>query len=168
MDRNWPALSKDQLNRFAQRWAQLEFLSYGFDLYTAEAESRHIAFLARAPGREDWYEVQVKLVRGWGYAFWPKGSVPLRPDRLMCLLRFVPLEEPEVYVIPAQAWRHPGSLLVSRDYDQPEQRGTPEWGVNVSKGTLERLQAHRIGRYMASIGLGEPEGQERSDGKDHL
>jgi len=39
-------------------------------------------------------------------------------------------QPPDLYVIPATAWRFPNALLVSRDYEGLKSK--PEWGVQLS------------------------------------
>ena len=67
----------------------------------------------------------------------------LSDDRLVCYLRFVDEQLPEVFVIPSVAWTMPNEVLVDRKYDKPGQKSKPEWGINLSKKNYNLLSSYR-------------------------
>ncbi len=138
----WSKLSRMQLGRYAEYYAKIEFTSFGFEVYTSEVDDHGVDFVVRDPKTKTFYEVQVKSIRDMGYVFMPKIYMELEPTRLVCLLRFIEGELPEVYIIPAPAWKTPSALLVEHNYEQVNQKSRPEWGINVSKKNLQELSKY--------------------------
>lgn len=148
---NWSKLNSLQLGRYAEYYAKMEFASYGFEVYTSEVDDHGVDFIAKLPGENRFYEVQVKSLRDYGYIFMAKSKMPeLSDERLICFLHFIDGKLPDVFVIPASAWKNPNAILVDRKYDKPGQKSEPEWGVNVSKKNYNLLA-----EYKADIWLEE-------------
>ena len=148
---NWSKLNSLQLGRYAEYYAKMEFASYGFEVYTSEVDDHGVDFIAKLSGENRFYEVQVKSLRDYGYIFMAKSKMPeLSDERLICFLHFIDGKLPDVFVIPASAWKNPNAILVDRKYDKPGQKSEPEWGVNVSKKNYNLLA-----EYKADIWLEE-------------
>ena len=138
---NWSELSPLQLGRYAEYYAKMEFTSYGFDVYTSEVDDHGVDFVAKKSGV--FYEVQVKSIRKDSYMFIRKDKLVLDDRHLICYLRFIDGQLPEVYVFPATVFLSPdGSLFTSRDYDGL--KSAPEYGVNMNKKNYEKMQQYRI------------------------
>jgi hypothetical protein len=122
----------------------MEFASYGFEVYTSEVDDHCVDFVAKLPGENRYYEVQVKSVRDYGYIYMAKSKMPeLSEDRLVCYLHFIDGQLPDVFVIPATAWENPNAVLVDRKYDKPGQKSEPEWGINISKKNYNLLDEYK-------------------------
>lgn len=142
----WSKLNHLQLGRYSEYYAKMELASYGYEVYTSEVDDKGIDFVCRKMGGP-FYEVQVKAVSGYNYTFMTKAHMKAdSEDRLVCLLRFVDGNLPEVYLIPATAWLVPSALLTSKDYDGKESK--PEWGINLSKKNMPLLQEFEISRTL--------------------
>ena len=141
---NWSILNHLQLGRYAEYYAKMEFASYGFEVYTSEVDDHGVDFVAKLPGENRYYEVQVKSVRDYGYIYMAKSKMPeLSEDRLVCYLHFIDGQLPDVFVIPATAWENPNAVLVDRKYDKPGQKSEPEWGINISKKKYNLLDEYK-------------------------
>ena len=141
---NWSKLNHLQLGRYAEYYAKMEFASYGFEVYTSEVDDHGVDFVAKLPGENRYYEVQVKSVRDYGYIYMAKSKMPeLSEDRLVCYLHFIDGQLPDVFVIPATAWENPNAVLVDRKYDKPGQKSKPEWGINISKKNYNLLDEYK-------------------------
>lgn len=141
---NWAKLNHLQLGRYAEYYAKMEFASYGFELYTSEVDDHGVDFIAKIPGENKFYEVQVKSVRDYGYAYMAKSKMPeLSEYRLVCYLHFIDGKLPDVFVIPATAWKNPNAVLVDRIYDKPGQKSEAEWGINISKKNYNLLYEYK-------------------------
>ena len=141
---NWSILNHLQLGRYAEYYAKMEFASYGFEVYTSEVDDHGVDFVAKLPGENRYYEVQVKSVRDYGYIYMTKSKMPeLSEDRLVCYLHFIDRQLPDVFVIPATAWKNPNAVLVDRKYDKPGQKSEPEWGINISKKNYNLLDEYK-------------------------
>ncbi len=141
---NWSILNHLQLGRYAEYYAKMEFASYGFEVYTSEVDDHGVDFVAKLPGENRYYEVQVKSVRDYGYIYMAKSKMPeLSEDRLVCYLHFIDGQLPDVFVIPATAWENPNAVLVDRKYDKPGQKSEPEWGINISKKNYNLLDEYK-------------------------
>lgn len=141
---NWSILNHLQLGRYAEYYAKMEIASYGFEVYTSEVDDHGVDFVAKLPGENRYYEVQVKSVRDYGYIYMAKSKMPeLSEDRLVCYLHFIDGQLPDVFVIPATAWENPNAVLVDRKYDKPGQKSEPEWGINISKKNYNLLDEYK-------------------------
>lgn len=150
---NWSKLNHLQLGRYAEYYAKMEFASYGFEVYTSEVDDHGVDFVAKIPGENKFYEVQVKSVRDYGYIYMAKSKMPeLSTDRLVCYLHFVDGKLPDVFVIPAVAWKNPNAVLVDRKYDKPGQKSEPEWGINISKKNYDLLSDYRADNWFKETG----------------
>lgn len=150
---NWSQLNHLQLGRYAEYYAKMEFASYGFEVYTSEVDDHGVDFVAKLPGKNKFYEVQVKSVRDYGYIYMAKSKMPeLSEERLVCYLHFVDGKLPDVFVIPATAWKNPNVVLVDRKYDKPGQKSEPEWGINISKKNYDLLANYKADNWLKENG----------------
>lgn len=150
---DWKRLKPQQLGRYAEYYAKMEFASYGFDVYSSEVDDHGVDFVAKMNGR--YYEVQVKALRenSTMYSFIKKSKMEDIHDlyRLVCLLIFFPDKLPEGYIIPATAWLTPNAVLVDRDYGKDGQTSKPEWGIQYSAKNKSLLDQYRISDYFHNI-----------------
>ena len=150
---NWSKLNHLQLGRYAEYYAKMEFASYGFEVYTSEVDDHGVDFIAKLPGENKFFEVQVKSVRDYGYIYMDKSKMPeLSEDRLVCYLHFIDGQLPDVFVIPATAWKNPNAVLVDRKYDKPGQKSEPEWGINISKKNYNLLDEYKVDCWLKEMG----------------
>lgn len=150
---NWSKLNHLQMGRYAEYYAKMEFASYGFEVYTSEVDDHGVDFIAKLPGENKFFEVQVKSVRDYGYIYMAKSKMPeLSEDRLVCYLHFIDGQLPDVFVIPATAWKNPNAVLVDRKYDKPGQKSEPEWGINISKKNYILLDEYKADCWLKEMG----------------
>ncbi len=148
---NWSKLNHLQLGRYAEYYAKMEFASYGFEVYASEVDDHGVDFVVKLPGEKRFYEVQVKSVRDYHYTSISKSKMPLlSDDRLVCYLHFINGQLPDVFVIPASAWRNPNAVLVDREYDKAGQKSASEWGINISKRNYELLGKYKADNWFNS------------------
>ena len=136
---NWSQLTKLQLGRYAEYYAKMEFASYGFEVYTSEVDDHGVDFVVKKPHGHDYFQVQVKSIRNYGYIFIQKNKMELTDHWLLCMLRFVNGSLPEFYIIPATTWNDSYGPFANHEYNKEGQTSKPEWGINVSKKNLPIL-----------------------------
>lgn len=139
---NWSKLSSLQLGRYAEYYAKMEFSSYGFEVYTSEVDDHGVDFIAKSPSGKTFYEVQVKSVRDYNPTFIVKDKMELVETRLVCYLRFSDGALPDVFVIPATAWKNPNAVLTDKDYGC-NQVSKPEWGIHASRKNYTLLEEYQ-------------------------
>lgn len=137
----WARLNPLQVGRYAEYFTKMEFTLYGFEVYTSEVDDRCVDFVVRREGGQ-FFDVQVKSLRGYGYIFIPKSKFPIAPHRLVASVILHLEREPELYLIPMTAWMVPNQLLVSRDYEGL--KSAPEWGINISRKNQALLDTFRF------------------------
>jgi hypothetical protein len=133
----WRKLSKQQLGTYAEYFVKMQFTLHGFSVYSPEIDDRSIDFVVTAPNVERFYQVQVKSIRGPGYAFVQKRKFALSELRLVALAVFHGPETPDLYLIPSTVWNTPDKCFVSRDFG-PGRKSEPEWGIEATKRHLEQ------------------------------
>jgi hypothetical protein len=60
-----------------------------------------------------------------------------------------PGQEPQLYLIPATAWREPNALLVDREYEGL--KSAPEWGLNLSEKNAPLLAGFVFGTMVEQL-----------------
>lgn len=145
---NWSELNHLQIGRYAEYYAKMEFTSYGYDVYTSEVDDHGVDFVAKSP-EGVFLEVQVKAVRD-NYVFIRKDKIELDDRHLVCYMRFNDGALPEVYIIPATVWNTPNAAFVSRDYDKPDQKSKPEWGINYSAKNKALFEPYLAENFFSS------------------
>lgn len=156
MNTKWSGLNNIQLGRYAEYYAKMTFTAWGFYVFSAEVDDHGIDFVVRSPQKKTYYEVQVKSVRNFTYAYITKEKMsldckndPLPENRLVCYLRFADGCEPDIYLIPASAWKQPNEIFKDRNYDGLKSK--PEWGINISEKNLPELESYRFDKAAAEL-----------------
>lgn len=149
---DWSKLNKQQLGRYAEYYAIMEFASFGLEVYTSEVDDHGVDFIVKTKkGR--FIEVQVKSLRetnNGNYTFIYKTKMDIDDqDRIVCFIYFINEKFPDVYLIPATAWKNPNKVLVDRDY--PDKKSKPEWGICYSKKNRSLLDEYKIENYIQQI-----------------
>lgn len=140
---NWSEISHLQLGKIAEYYAQIEFLSYGFEIYDTVVDDRGVDFIARKNGTV--YEIQVKAVRNYNYTFISESKMQqLTAERIVCYMNFIDGEQPVLYVLPATVWQNPNEVFTHKVYEK-----SAEYGINNS-----RKNQHILAPYTAASVLG--------------
>jgi hypothetical protein len=139
----WKALTKQQLGKYAEYFVKRSFTLQGWSVYSPEVDDRSVDFVAVPPKSERFFLIQVKSIRGCGYAYMRKRLFSLSETRLLALAIFGTLGTPSPYLIPSTVWHAPDRwCFVSRNFG-PGRKSEPEWGV---EATPRHIQA-RLGEF---------------------
>lgn len=114
---------------------------YGFQVYTSEVDDRGIDFVARYEAGP-FFTVQVKSIRKSGYVFLQKDKFQITENSYLALVMLDENVAPDIYLIPALAWRSPDELFVDRDYIGLKSKA--EWGLNLSMKNRALLLPYKI------------------------
>jgi hypothetical protein len=145
---DWARLNPLQVGRYSEYFTKMEFTLYGFEVYTSEVDDRCVDFVVRQRNGQ-FFDVQVKSVRGYNYIFIPKSKFPIVPHRLVAVVVLHAGREPELYLIPMTAWLTPSALLASRDYTGL--KSDPEWGINISRKNQPLLETFKFENVVARL-----------------
>lgn len=150
-NKNWSKLKPQQLGRYAEYYAKMEFASYGFEIYSSEVDDHGVDFIAKASSKKPtpFYEVQVKSIRGLNYIFLPKNKFVLSRDLLAVIIIFIEEKSPQIYLIPSSVWQTSNALFVSHDY--VGKKSPPEWGLNLSTKNLPLLAPYSFDKIITTI-----------------
>ncbi|QMV40065.1 DUF4365 domain-containing protein [Cohnella cholangitidis] len=141
---DWSVLNHLQIGKYAEYFAKMEFTSYGFEVFTSEVDDRGIDFIVK-DRRGQFCEIQVKALRGYGYVFAQKSKFNINNDNLyMTLLVFREGQMPDLFLIPSNVWRLPNNIFVDRNYDKPDLKSNPEYGINISKKNYDFLYQYEF------------------------
>lgn len=147
--RTWIHLNHLQVGRYAEYLVKMEFTRLGFSVFSSEVDDRGIDLAVRN-NIGQYFDVQVKSIRGLNYVFLPKSTFPTSERSLAAVVVFVEGDEPHLFLIPSSAWSEPSTLLVSRDYGEPR-RSKPEWGLNISRRNWKLLEEFAFERIAATL-----------------
>jgi hypothetical protein len=147
----WSALSAQQLGRYGERLAHLEFSAHGFDVYVPDVDDRSVDSVVRSANRK-FIEIQVKSIRNRGYVFMRKRLFQPHQDLHVVLLVFANGRHPDMYLIPSMAWLAIPLLagFSNRDYGAGL-KSEPEWGLQITAKTRLLLEDFRFDRAVAQL-----------------
>lgn len=147
----WRKLSKQQLGTYAEYFVKMQFTLKGFSVYSPEIDDRSIDFVVAPSAGTHFFQVQVKAMRGPGYAFVRKRLFPLSENRVIALAVFHEPQVPDLYLVPSTVWRAPNKCFVSRDFG-PGRKSEPEWGIEATKRHLtQTLEAYRFEKQIEKL-----------------
>ena len=132
----WKDLSPLQIGKYSEYLAKMEFILYGFDVYSPELDDKGIDFIVR---KDDsfYFDIQVKAVRDFNYIYFQKSKFQIRENLYAFILIYGKELKPSMYLIPSNIWNKPNKLFVSRDYKG--KKSVPEFGINLSEMNLPKL-----------------------------
>lgn len=137
----WSDLNKQQLGRYGEIWAFMEFLSYGLDVYPTEVDDHGVDLVVKDAHGKYW-DVQVKSVRNWTYIYFKTDYIDSAnaledPNLLVCYMNFADESMPEVFLFPSTVFEsvHDGGVFRDRGY---------EYGISVSKRNRHELDSYRF------------------------
>ncbi|MCG8037103.1 MAG: DUF4365 domain-containing protein [Candidatus Thiodiazotropha taylori] len=136
---DWKKLNRQQVGAFGEYFVKMELTMYGFQVYGSEVDDRGIDFVARYE-KGPYFSMQVKSIREKGYVFMQKEKFPISSDWYLALAILNQGKEPELYLVPSEAWVSPNSLLVDREYEGKKSK--PEWGLNLSAKNIPLLEEY--------------------------
>ena len=149
---DWSKLNSQQLGRYAEYYALMEFASFGFEVYTSEVDDHGVDFIVKSK-QHRFIEIQVKSLRATNsgnYTFIHKTKMDVDDEnRIVCFIYFINERFPDVYLIPATAWKRPNKDLVGRYYI--DKTSKPEWGICYSKRNRQLLERYKIENYIQKI-----------------
>lgn len=148
MKYNWSKLNRIQIGRYAEYYAKMEFTLYDFDVYTTEVDDKGIDFVVRRDSQV-YFDIQVKSVRGYNYIYMRKEVFQLSQNLLLAVFIFEDGSEPTPFLIPSTVWKNPDNVFVSRDYENGKSK--PEWGINLSKKNLNRLDEYSFEKVIQNL-----------------
>jgi hypothetical protein len=140
----WAGLNRLQTGRYGEYFAKMALVRAGFDVFSPEVDDKGIDFVLRLDGDvARYYDVQVKTVRSRStYVFMRKEKFRLRSNLLLALVILDGAGEPEMYLIPAAAWRDARSPFASRNYEG--KKSVPEYGLMLSSSAMIALEPFRF------------------------
>ena len=65
----WKDLSPLQIGKYSEYIAKMEFILYGFDVYSPELDDKGIDFIVRKVD-SSYFDIQVKAVRDFNYIYY--------------------------------------------------------------------------------------------------
>ena len=151
MQFDWSELNNQQVGKYGEYIAKMNFVQNGCDVFGSEVDDRGIDFVLRVPGSPPrHFDVQVKTVRAANsYVFMHKSKFPLDPYRMLALVRLLP--SVEIYLLPAEIWKSPNRPTCLKDRDYVDKKSKPEWGVNIALSTWKELEAYRFSEQIRTI-----------------
>ena len=78
-----------------------------------------------------------------------KEKFEISPDWYLALAILNQGKEPELYLVPSDAWKSPNSLLVDHEYEGKKSK--PEWGLNLSIKNMPLLEEYAFPKMVAKL-----------------
>jgi hypothetical protein len=126
----------------------MAFVLHGCDAYGSEVDDRGIDMVVRSKVG-NFHEIQVKSVHKSNYIFLRKDKFELRDKLWVAVVRFVNGEEPQMFLIPAEAWKDPEPPFSSRDFEGKQLK--PEWGLSMAKKHAAAMEEFEFEQQIVSL-----------------
>ncbi|MEY8357193.1 DUF4365 domain-containing protein [Lachnospiraceae bacterium 54-53] len=132
------ALSKQRFGAYGEYYVKMEFLSYGFDVFSSEVDNHGINFVCIK--KDKLLKIQVRSVqKETGYVYTKKKYFDINDKNMyLCLLIFENQKLPDIYLIPAVEWKNKNELLKYHAYEEPE------YGINISNKNMPLLNKYQF------------------------
>lgn len=145
--KKWSEFNRQQLGRYGELFAIMEYMSYGYDVYTPEVDDHGVDFIAVGKDGIS-LEIQVKSVNNFNYAYVQKDKIVLDERHFVAYVRFVDGCPPKLYIIPATVWKEPNELFVDYKYDKQDQKSKPEYGIRMIADRLPMLEEYNAEKML--------------------
>ncbi len=151
MKTKWSKLNHLQLGKYAEYLTKMAFTKTALDVYTAEVDDKGIDFVIRKTESE-YFDVQVKSVRGPQYVYMTKEKFRPRKNLLLALVIFESDDqEPSLMLIPSLDWLDK-SYPFLKDYDYEGKKSKPEYGVSITKSNIKEIKtAYEFGKRVVDL-----------------
>lgn len=146
---DWTRLSTLQIGKYAEYYVKMEFMLYGFEVYTTEVDDHSVDFVVKIK-EGIFYEIQVKSVRTLTqYMYIEKDKFPMSKNRIVAFVYFEKGNPPKLFLIPLPEWLGASPILANRDYDGKKSK--PEWGINLSKKNIDLLKTYSFEEVIKTL-----------------
>lgn len=148
------SLTPQKLGTFCEYYAKMTLASYGLSIYTSEVDDHGIDFVVEAD--RGFLKIQVKAIRTatTKYVFMREKYFDINDDNLfLFLILLTDGEHPDIYLIPASAWKNESKMFVYHAYEG--KRSRPEYGLNLSEKNLPELKRFRLEDMISVITEGK-------------
>ena len=140
--KNWKDLNHLQIGKYAEYLAKMEFILYGFDVFTPELDHKGIDFIVRKD-ELTYFDIQVKSSRDLNYIFFLKEKFQLKENLYAVIVIFTGESKSDLYLIPSLTWKKKkDSLFVFHEYK--DKKSPPEYGLNLSQKNLPSLEKFKF------------------------
>ena len=141
----WKDLNLIQIGKYAEYLSKMEFLRYGFDVFTPELDHKGIDFIVRKD-KKTYFDIQVKSSRDLNYIFLLESKFDLRETLYAVIVLFTGNSKSDLYLIPSETWKRKDSLFVFHEYR--DKKSPPEYGLNLSQKNLPKLDQFKFERVI--------------------
>lgn len=145
--KKWSEFNRQQLGRYGELFAMMEYMSYGYEIYTPEVDDHGVDFLAIGSDGVP-LAIQVKSVRNFNYTYVQKNKIELDEKHFVAYVRFADGCPPKLYIIPATVWKTPNQLFVDYEYGKEGQVSKPEYGISMAASRLPMLEEYNVEKMM--------------------
>ena len=94
--KNWKDLNHLQIGKYAEYLAKMEFILYGFDVFTPELDHKGIDFIVRKD-EMTYFDIQVKSSRDLNYIFFLKEKFQLKENLYAVIVIFTGESKSDLY-----------------------------------------------------------------------
>lgn len=153
-------LTPQKLGTFCEYYAKMTLASYGIGIYTSEVDDHGIDFVAET--QKGFFKFQVKAIRTSTsqYVFMRKEHFNVEDETMFLFLMLLSDgEHPDMYIIPASAWKQESTAFVYHAYEGKKSK--PEYGINVSKKNRAEIEQYRLENMLSFFQPGLANGEKR-------
>ena len=145
---NWKELNHLQIGKYAEYLSKMEFIRYGFDVFSPELDHKGIDFIIRKD-EKNYFDIQVKSSRDLNYIFFLKSKFELRQNLYAVIVLFTGQSKTDLFLIPSITWEKTNSLFVEKNYEN--KKSPPEYGLNLSQKNLPLLEEFKFKRKIEDL-----------------
>lgn len=150
-------LNRIQKGSFAEAYAKMAFTLEGFEVYTTEYDDRGVDFVIRNHDGK-YFSVQVKATGKSANPFVYAESFHVSRDFLLCAVRLIEGEAPEIYLAAGTDWDEEKECL---HFNPGGGNAGAYYELRFSKRYSESLERHRFENYVEQLRGSHPVAPQR-------
>lgn len=154
---NYKHLNNIQKGSFAEAYAKMAFTLEGFEVYTTDYDDRGIDFIVRAPVGDRYLRVQVKSTDGSANPFVYSEKFEETPEFLVCAVRLVEGQVPQVYLARGTDWKQEMDCL---HFNPEGGRAGAYYEFRFARKYSESMERHKFENYVEQLRKSHPIAQQ--------
>ena len=146
----WSRLSRQQKGTYGEYVAKMEFVMYGYLVFSAEIDDRGVDFVVRnEAGRH--FDIQVKTVTDRNYTYITESK--FSESLWICLVVLTEGDHPTLYLFSGRDWNSDTSDLLQRHH-YPESKEA-EYGIHIAQKRMSVMKQFAFDRSVERLREGE-------------
>ena len=142
----WSRLNRQQKGTYGEYVAKMEFVMYGYLVFSAEIDDRGVNFVVRNEAGSH-FDIQVKTITGWNYTYIYESK--FSEDLWICPVVLTEGNQPTLYIFSGRDWNPDESGLLQRHHYRKSKEA--EYGIHATKTRAPAMERFAFDRSVERL-----------------